>query len=133
MISPTAEPDKKVAASQLSLFCDDLPAPIIARAIVRVTQHAWTLIIDCAGERYLVVDEQGRPCVYASFDAIINALDGIPNLDPGTLTVDYSHYFEARTAAAGTDMVTAPAVRRLEPIVMPPPLLRRSAKLVASA
>ena len=74
-------------------FCDLLPEPVMARPVVTpVRGRGMALSLDCGGQRVMLTNN-GRPCKFASLDAVMFELDGAPNVDTARLVIDVSNYW----------------------------------------
>lgn len=78
----------------LITFCDGLPAPIIARPVWIIGRRGRDahLALD-TGDTRAVVTEDGKPCTFASINAIMYELSAAPNVDHDQLAVDVSRYY----------------------------------------
>lgn len=78
---------------ELYAYCENLPAPIIARPVVIASLgRGMALALDCDGQRVTLTDN-GQPCNFSSIDAILYELDGTSNVDKSRLEVDLSTYW----------------------------------------
>ena len=74
-------------------FCDLLPEPIIARPVVTPARgRGMALSLDCGGQR-VTLTNNGRPCKFASLDAVMFELDGAPNVDTDRLVIEAENYW----------------------------------------
>lgn len=78
---------------ELYSFCDNLPAPIIARPIVTPARgRGMTLSLEYEGQR-VTLTEGGKPCRFRSVDAVMFELDGAPHVDTSRLLVEAGNYW----------------------------------------
>ena len=79
---------------ELYAYCENLPAPIIARPVVIASLgRGMALALDCDGQRVTLTDN-GQPCNFSTIDAILFELDGAPNVDTSLLEIDLSTYWQ---------------------------------------
>lgn len=74
-------------------FCDNLPAPIIARPVVTATRGGGlTLALEYPGS-LVTLTENGKPCKFRSVDEVMFELDGAPHVDTSRLVIEAATYW----------------------------------------